>query len=51
MWYWLKIVKYNQIYNGKLVLLWDSIFEFVIKKIVGIYKGDEELGFVLVLIL
>lgn len=52
MWYWLEIIKYNQIYNSKLVLLWDSIFEFFIKKKnVGIYKGDEGLGFVLVLIL
>lgn len=32
MWYWLEIVRYNWIYNSKLVLLWDSIFEFVFKK-------------------
>lgn len=51
MWYWLETIKYNQTHNSKSASLWDSIFEFVIKKTVGIHKGDEGLGSTLALTL
>lgn len=49
MWYWLETIKYNQTHNSKSASLWDSIFEFLIKK--KIHKGDEGLGSALALTL